>query len=82
MIKGRKNSNSQTCEKVEKVNEIRGEERRKGGREREETNTNTRTNTSTYFINASIISGGPSMTHGNTIGTLLKTLVLSSPKKV
>ena len=82
MIKGRKDSNSQTCEEVEKVSERRGEERRKGGGEIEETNTNTRTNTSTYFINASIISGGPSMTHGNTIGTLLTTFVLLSPKKV
>ena len=41
MIKGRKGSNSQTCEKVEKVSERRGEERKKGGREMEDTNTNT-----------------------------------------
>ena len=41
MIKGRKDSNSQTGEKEEKVYERRGEERRKGGREMEDTNTNT-----------------------------------------
>ena len=68
-----------------KEEERKGEEKRrrgKGGHKYEYTSTNTRTNTSTYFINASIISGGPSMTHGNTVGALLKTFVLSSPKKV